>query len=120
MNQNKLVLNGDKTHLLIMASSNKHRRHQDFGITLETGTKIIEPISSEKLLGAKLSNNFTWNLHIRDDDHYMFRTLTSKINALYKVSLMTGFLNRKMVASGLILSTLTYIMQVYGAVVATY
>ena len=114
MNQNKLVLNGDKTHLLIMASSNKHRRHQDFGITLETGTKIIEPISSEKLLGAKLSNNFTWNLHIRDDDHSMFRTLTSKINALYKVSLMTGFLNRKMVASGLILSTLTYIMQVYG------
>ena len=44
----------------------------------------------------------------------MFRTLTSKINALYKVSLMTGFQNRKMVASGLILSTLTYIMQVYG------
>ena len=79
------MLNGDKTHLLIMESSNKHRRHQDFGITLETGTKTIEPISTEKLLGAKLSKNFTWNLHIRDDDHSMFRTLTSKINAMYKV-----------------------------------
>ena len=91
MSQNKLVLNGDKTHLLVMASSSKHRKHQNFGITLDTGSEEIEPISSEKLLGAKLSNNFTWNLHIRDDDHSMFRTLTCKINALYKISLVTSF-----------------------------
>ena len=114
MSQNKLVLNGDKTHLLVMASLSKHRKHQNFGITLDTGSEEIEPISSEKLLGAKLSNNFTWNLHIRDDDHSMFRTLTCKINALYKISLVTSFKTRKMVASGLILSTLNYIIQVYG------
>ena len=57
MSQNKLVLNGDKTHLLVMASLSKHRKHQNFGITLDTGSEEIEPISSEKLLGAKLSNN---------------------------------------------------------------
>ena len=98
-----------------MASSQKHRRHQDFGIVLDTGTETIEPISHEKLLGAKLSNNFLWNLHIRDDELSMFRSLTSKINALIKISKFSSFQTRKMVASGLILSTLSYIIQVYGS-----
>ena len=86
MNQNKLVLNGDKTHLLVMASSNMHKRHETFGIVLDRGFDLIDPITNENLLGAKLSNNFTWNLYIRDDDHSMFKTLTSKSIALYKVS----------------------------------
>ena len=114
MSQNKLVLNSDKTHLIIMASSQKHRKHNNFGIILDTGTEIIEPISGEKLLGAKISNDFRWNLHIRDDEFSMFRSLTSKINALFKISNFANFKTRKMVATGLILSTLTYIIQVYG------
>ena len=114
MSQNKLVLNSDKTHLLIMASSQKHRKHNNFGISLDTGTEIIEPKSGEKLLGAKISNDFRWNLHIRDDEFSMFRSLTSKINALSKISAFASFKTRKMVAMGLILSTLTYIIQVYG------
>ena len=114
MNQNKLVLNSDKTHLLVMASSQKHRKHGDFGITLNTGAEIVEPISHEKLLGANISNNFLWNLHIRDDDKSMFRSLTSKINALFKISQFASFKTRKLVASGLILSTLAYIVQAYG------
>ena len=114
MSQNKLVLNGDKTHLLIMASSQKHRKFEHFGIFLDTGNEEILPISSEKLLGAKISNNFLWNDHIRDDDYSMFKSLTSKINALYKISKLSSFKTRKMIASGLVLFTLTYIIQVYG------
>ena len=91
MSQNKLVLNGDKTHLLIMASSQKHRKFENFGIFLDTGNEEILPISSEKLLGAKISNNFLWNDHIRDDDYSMFKSLTSKINALYKISKLSSF-----------------------------
>ena len=97
-----------------MASSQKHKKHQDFGIILDTGTEIVEPISNEKLLGAKISNNFLWNLHIRDDEGSMFKSLTSKINALFKISTLASFKTRRMVASGLILSTLSYIIQVYG------
>ena len=47
MNNNKLVLNSDKTHLLIMTSDVKHRSHGNFNITLNTGTEIIEPQKKE-------------------------------------------------------------------------
>ena len=52
MSQNKLVLNTDKTHLIIMTSSKKHRTHNDYNILLNTGSEIIEPIKCEKLLGG--------------------------------------------------------------------
>ena len=114
MNQNQLVLNSEKTHLLVMASSQKHKKHDNFDIFLDTGSEVVEPIAEERLLGARISNNFLWNLHVRDDEFSMFRSLTSKCNALSKVSSLASFKTRKMVASGLILSTLTYIIQVYG------
>ena len=115
MGQNKLVLNSDKTHLLVMASAHKHRKHQDFGIVLNTGAEVIEPTSNEKLLGGVISNNFTWNNHIRDNKTSMFKILTSKINALSKVSRISNFKTRKMVASGLVMSTLNYLVQLYGS-----
>ena len=44
MASNKLVLNTDKTHLLVMASKASHRVHQDFNISLNTGFETIRPI----------------------------------------------------------------------------
>ena len=57
MSRNKLILNSDKTHLLIMSSARKHRKYGDFAITLDTGNEIIEPKSEEKLLGGTVSHN---------------------------------------------------------------
>ena len=53
MANNKLIRNSDKTHLLVMASSVKHRAHQNFNITLDTGSEIIEPDKSAKWLTLK-------------------------------------------------------------------
>ena len=114
MVQNKLVLNSDKSHLLVLTSSQRHKKHQNFGISLSLGEDIIEPKSHEKLLGAFISNDFKWNQHIHDNDKSMLRILTSKVNALGKISKVANFKNRKMIASGLIISTLNYVIQVYG------
>ena len=35
MDKNKLILNGDKTHLLVMTSARKHLNHHNFGIYLK-------------------------------------------------------------------------------------
>ena len=53
MTNNKLILNSDKTHLMIMTSAKKHSLHQDFGIFLDTGTEIIHPQSEERLSGER-------------------------------------------------------------------
>ena len=114
MNNNKLVLNSNKTHLLVMASSQSHRKYGNFGVTLDTGSEMIEPIHSEKLLGAYISSDFSWNNHIRNSENSMFKSLTCKINALIKISEYASFKTTKSVATSLILSTLTYVIQVYG------
>ena len=66
MTNNKLFLNSDKTHLLVMSSAKAHSFHKDFGIELDTGSEIIEPSPNERLLGASVTNNFLWKYHLRD------------------------------------------------------
>ena len=113
MANNKLVLNSDKTHLMVMTSAKKHNTHQDFGIFLDTGTEIILPQSEEKLLGAVVSSSLAWNKHIRDSEKSLIRILTSRINALSKVCQFTNFCTRKMVANGIVMSYLSYLMPLY-------
>ena len=71
MGKNKLVLNSDKTHLLIMTTSIQHRKYEDFGINLDTGHEVIEPVSHEKLLGCHVANNFKFNNHVRYKCSYL-------------------------------------------------
>ena len=49
MNNNRLKLNDDKTHLLIMATKQKHRL-VNINVKIDTPTEEINPIKSEKLL----------------------------------------------------------------------
>ena len=114
MANNRLVLNSDKTHLMVMATKHQHREHENFGITLETGTEVIEPVYCEKLLGSYISNDFKWNEHVRGNDCSMFKTLTSRINALRKVSKIAPFKTRKMIADGVVISRLIYLIQLWG------
>ena len=97
-----------------MASAHKHRKHGNFHVTLNTGSEIINPIESEYLLGANLSNNFLWNQHVRDGDNCLIKTLSKKNIALSSISQIADFKTRKMIGSGIIMSTISYIIQVYG------
>ena len=115
MVNNKLVLNSDKTHVLVLASAQKHRKHGNFGIQLDTGNETIEPVEDEFLLGANLSNNFLWNQHIRDGSKALVTSLSRKNTALAKISNISDFKTQKMIGSSLITSTLSYIIQVYSS-----
>ena len=114
MSKNRLILNSEKTHLLIMTSARNHRSHGNYGITLDTGTEVIEPGTEEKLLGGLISNDLRWNSHVRDNKRSLINILTSRVNALQKISMYTSFKTRKMVANGVVLSHLTYFIQLYG------
>ena len=114
MNKNKLILNSDKTHLLVMTSARKHQIHDNFGISLDTGREIIEPQYEEKILGANISNDLSWKNHIRDTKTSLMKTLTSRINALSKVCQYSSFLTRKTVANGMFMSYLSYLIPLYG------
>ena len=115
MSQNKLILNNSKTHLIILATRNQHRQNGNYRITLDTGAEEkIEPISCEKLLGGYISNDFKWNEHIRGSDGSIFKSVTSRINALKRISFFSTFKNRKMIANGIIMSRFVYLIQLWG------
>ena len=114
MAMNKLFLNSDKTHLLIMTSKYHHRRNNNFGIELDTGSELISPSENERLLGAQISNDFTWNAHIMGEDNSMCSALTTRVNALKKVCWSADFKTRKMVANAIVMSRLVYLVQLYG------
>ena len=114
MAANKLVLNSKKTHLLIMSTPYRHRNQGNFGINLNTGTEIIQPSYSEKLLGGLITNDFKFNHHLKDNERSVFKSLTSRVNALAKISILSPFKVRKMIANAIVISKLIYLIQWWG------
>ena len=52
MGNNKLVINDDKTHLLVMATARNAAKREL--VSIETGTVEVKPIETEKLLGLNI------------------------------------------------------------------
>ena len=76
---------------------------------------MIIPSDNERLLGAQISNDFSWNSHISDHEKSMCKSLTPRINALVKVSWSASFKTRKMIANAIVMSRLIYLIQLYSS-----
>ena len=65
MASNKLVINADKTHLLVMGTGKPamDRKRQD--VYLQAGDHLILPTSTEKLLGCNIHHNLKWKEHLQ-------------------------------------------------------
>ena len=88
---NKLVINADKTHLVVMGSKKMETaRHR---VELQAGEHIIYPSKTEKLLGCNINQNLKWKTHVQDGESSLTRQLTSRLNALKKVSVYATFVN---------------------------
>ena len=84
MNNNRLKLNDDKTHLLIMTTKQRQRL-VNINVKINTPTEEINPIKSEKLLGFFIQDDLKWSEYIRNNDKSLIKQLTSRINALKMV-----------------------------------
>ena len=112
MAANKLVINGDKTHLVIMGTKKTAARRQEVSVQADGHT--IEPSSSEKLLGGVICENMKWKEHLLGSDQSLVRQLTSRMNGLTKVSSRAPFSTKLMVANGIFMSKLCYLIQLWG------
>ena len=109
---NKLVINPDKTHLMVMGPKKfSVRRNQ---VSIQTGPFTIYPTETEKLLGGHLHQSLQWNHHIRDHKNSIMKQLTIRINGLKKISKNATFNTRLMVANGVVMSKLVYLITVWG------
>ena len=111
MNANKLVINPDKTHLMVMASKNNKKRKEVF---MMAGGFTIKPSETEKLLGGHLHQTLEWNLHIRDHKESLLNQLNSRLNGLKKVCVNASFGTKLMVVNGAVMSKLSYLITLWG------
>ena len=65
MNDNKLKLNSDKTHLMLLGTDSAWRNKLSPGsLILNTGQELITTTSCENLLGVFVAQNLKWTNHI--------------------------------------------------------
>ena len=100
MNSNRLVINPDKTYLMVMSKCKLLAQKSEISIT--AGEFETRPSESEKLLGGNLHHSLTWNYHIRDHDDSLINQLDMRLNGLRKVCANACFRSKLMVANGLI------------------
>ena len=112
MAANKLVINAEKTHLIVMGTKATAVRKKE--VTLQAGEHIITPSRTEKLLGGNICENLKWREHLVGSEQSLARQLTSRLNGLVKVSQHASFTTRLMVANGIFLSKLCYLVQLWG------
>ena len=108
MNSNKLVINADKTHLMVMGKRNceEHRRQ----VYMLAGEFLVKPSQKEKLLGGQLHQSLEWSYHTRGSKGSLLSQLTSRIAGLRKVCINGSFKTRLMVANGAVMSKLGYLI----------
>ena len=80
MAANKLVINADKTHLLVLGTRAMGEKRNL--VNIQADEHNIRPSKQEKLLGCIVSDNLKWRHHILEHEQSLVRQLTSRVNGL--------------------------------------
>ena len=112
MAANRLVINADKTHLVVMGNKAIGARRQE--VSVQAGQHVIKPSKTERLLGCQVSEDLKWKEHILLGEQSVVKQLTSRVNGLCLISNQATFQTRLMVANGIIMSKLCYLIQLWG------
>ena len=116
---NKLKLNDDKTHLMVMTTSQarairKGSSKDSSLVVIRTPSEIIEPSECEKLLGCWLHQDMKFEENILKNQESLLRSLNTRIGALKVVGRVASFRTRKMIANGIFMSKLIYLIALWG------
>ena len=111
MNENKLVINGDKSHLVVLRK--RAQEMEASRVVLRAGNHVIKQSNSEKLLGATIDQSGGWRVMLRDGDASVLKQVTSRLNGLKKIAANADFKTKLAVANGIIQSKLQYLMPLW-------
>ena len=113
MNSNRLKLNDEKTHLLIMTTGQKQKL-MNIAVKISTIGGEIKPIRTEKLLGIQIQNDLKWTEYIQNNEKSLIRQLNTRLNALKQISSVASFKTRLMIANGIFCTKLIFQISLWG------
>ena len=112
INANKLVINSDKTHLLVMAGRGAITARR-LEVQVSAGPDLIEQSTSEKLLGGMIQNSGKWNEMISNSKNSIVKQLSGRLNGIKQLK-QADFKSKLSVATGVIQSKIQYLLPLYG------
>ena len=114
LTDNKLKVNDEKTHLLVMTTRQKRRFVDTSSVTVSTPTATISPSNVEKLLGVHIHQDMRWVEHVLGSNDSLVKALNRRLAALKKISQVSSFKTRKSIANGVFMSKLIYVMPLWS------
>ena len=119
LNNNSLTVNGTKTEILEMMVQQKLRwvrgAPPQLSVTKQDGTlKVISASNSVRLLGGNLDKSCSWKHHLSLGEKALLPSLRSKIGALAHIAGNIPMKCKLLLANGLILSKIIYLIPMWG------
>ena len=112
---NRLKLNDDKSHLMVITSSQTRAKSQSSNLVkIKTPLENIKPAPNHKLLGCIIQDDLKWTEQIRDNDESLIKSLNCRLNALKRISKISDFKTRKMIGNGIFNSKLIYMISIWS------
>ena len=108
-----LKVNDDKTHSMLLTTE-KMRRTRNIEVTVTTGDTSAATTEVERLLGSYVHHNMKWAEMIINNEKSLIKSLNTRTNALCMVKKVASFKVRKMIATGIWHSKLSYLIALYG------
>ena len=112
MGDNKLVINNEKTHLLVMGAKRYDEARKR--VHIDTGTVMISPVETEKLLGINIHQSLKWKEHVLGNKKSLITMLNTRLSALKKISRNASFMTRLMVGNSCFMAIIVYMVAVWG------
>ena len=112
MSANRLVINDEKTHLVVMGTKKFGLARSE--VHIDTGSVMIAPSETQKLLGINIHQSIKWKDHIISNEKSMIKMLRTRLNALARIARNANFNTRLMVANACFLSVITYMVAAWG------
>ena len=110
MSSNKLLLNRDKTILLVISDKPDLRNN----IYLKAEPKNVYPSRGFTYLGIEVSDDLKWNYWLEDSPKNLITQLKKRITALRLLKKYVNFKMMKNYANGIFLSKLLYGAELWG------
>ena len=106
MNSNTLVINEDKSKLLVITNKNEIR--DNIQLKIEGKDKPITPQRSMVYLGTHIQDDLKWNQYVADGPENLAKKLKQKLSAITIFRKYLSTKTTKMILNGIFMSTLLY------------
>ena len=112
MNANSLVINQDKSRILIISPNINTKTN--ISIKTPNREKPIKPVSSIVYLGIHIQDNLRWNQFIKDGPNNLIKRLKQKLNAVKMIKRYINFKTTKSLLNGVFMSYIYYGATLWG------